>query len=151
MQFSLDEQRKTGFLVPNFSGSWVKGPDVFTPFYWNISPNMDMLIQPSYIQERGSKIESNFRYLNNNYTGSDSFTFKTNDSALDSSLAATVSIYNFYITHQQTISNNLEIDLVYDKFSDKDYFDDFGQGISRSSTTYKTRHAKLNYNKCVGI
>ena len=29
---------------------------------------------------------------NNNYTGSDSFTFKTNDSTLDSSLAATVSI-----------------------------------------------------------
>ena len=25
MQFSLDDQRKTGFLVPDFSGSWVKG------------------------------------------------------------------------------------------------------------------------------
>ena len=36
---------------------------------------------------------------------------------------------------------------MYDKFSDKDYFDDFGTGISRSSTTYKTRYAKFNYNK----
>jgi LPS-assembly protein len=24
MRFSLDEQRKTGFLVPEWSGSWVK-------------------------------------------------------------------------------------------------------------------------------
>ena len=55
--------------------------------------------------------------------------------------------YNFYFAHQQSISNNLELDLLYDKFSDKDFFDDFGQGVSRSSTTYKTRHAKLNYNK----
>ena len=70
MQFSLDEQRKTGFLVPDFSGSWTKGPDVITPFYWNIAKNMDMLITPSYIQERGSNIETNFRYLNKDYVGS---------------------------------------------------------------------------------
>ena len=150
MQFSLDDQRKTGFLVPNFSGSWVKGPDVFTPFYWNISPNMDMLIQPSYIQERGSKIESNFRYLNNNYTGSIYFSYLDDDSKYKGSGKNTrdnSDRYNFYMTHQQTLSNNLEIDLLYDKFSDKDYFDDFGKGISKSSATYKTRHAKLNYNK----
>ena len=150
MQFSLDEQRKTGFLVPNFSGSWVKGPDVFTPFYWNISPNIDMLIQPSYIQERGSQIESNFRYLNNNYTGSIYFSYLDNDSQYKGSGKNTrdnSNRYNFNISHQQKLSNNLEIDLVYDKFSDKDYFDDFGSGISSSSTTYKTRHAKLSYNK----
>jgi len=150
MQFSLDEQRKTGFLVPNFSGSWVKGPDFFTPFYWNISPNIDMLIQPSYIQERGSQIESHFRYLNNNYAGSVYFSYLNDDSQYKGSGKNTrdnSDRYNFYISHQQTLSNNLEIDLVYDKFSDKDYFDDFGGGISSSSTTYKTRHAKLSYNK----
>ena len=33
---------------------------VAAPFYWNIASNMDMLIEPSYIQERGSEIKSTF-------------------------------------------------------------------------------------------
>ena len=150
MQFSLDEQRKTGFLVPDFSGSWVKGPDVIAPFYWNIAENIDMLIEPSYIQDRGSKIESNYRYLDKNYSGSMFFSYLNDDSEYKKSAKNTrgnSSRYNFYLKHQQALSNNLEIDLLYDKFSDKDYFDDFGTGISRSSTTYRTRYAKLNYNK----
>ena len=148
MQFSLDEQRKSGFLVPDFSGSWVKGPDVITPFYWNIAENIDMLIKPGYIQKRGSKIESTYRYLNKNFAGSMFFSYLDDDSQYKGSGKNTRSNsnrYNFYAKHQQTFSNNLEIDLLYDKFSDKDYFDDFGAGISGSSTSYRTRHAKLNY------
>lgn len=146
MQFSLDEQRKTGFLVTDFSGSWVKGPDVVQPFYWNIAENMDMLITPSYIQERGSQIESNFRYLNKKYSGSIFLSYLDDDSEYKKSGKNTRTNndrYNFYISHKQTFRNNIEVDLLYDKFSDKDYFDDFGVGIARSSTTYRTRHATL--------
>ena len=152
MQFSLDEQRKTGFLVPDFSGSWVKGPDVIAPFYWNIAENMDMLVQPSYIQERGSKIETNYRYLNKGYAGSVYFTYLDDDSTykdrvrIQGDTRSNNDRYNFYARHEQTFKNNITIDLLYDKFSDKDYFDDFGTGISRTSTTYRTRHAKLNYS-----
>ena len=63
MQFSLDDQRKTGFLVPDFSGSWVKGPDIIAPFYWNIAENMDMLINPGYIQERGACLKQHIDIL----------------------------------------------------------------------------------------
>jgi len=149
MQFSLDEQRKTGFLVPDFSGSWVKGPDVITPFYWNIAENMDLLIKPGYIQERGSKIESTYRYLNKNYDGSIFFAYLDDDSEYKGSGKNTRSNsnrYNFYFKHKQTFANNITIDLLYDKFSDKDYFDDFGSGISDSSTSYRTRHAKIDYH-----
>ena len=149
MQFSLDEQRKSGFLVPDFSGSWTKGPDVITPFYWNIAENMDMLIKPGYIQKRGSKIESTYRYLNKNSDGAIFFSYLDDDSEYKGSGKNTrdnSNRYNFYVQHQQTFSNNIEIDLLYDKFSDKDYFDDFGTGISGSSTSYRTRHAKLNYH-----
>lgn len=149
MQFSLDEQRKSGFLVPDFSGSWTKGPDVITPFYWNIAENMDMLIKPGYIQKRGSKIESTYRYLNKNSDGAIFFSYLDDDSEYKGSGKNTrdnSNRYNFYVKHQQTFSNNIEIDLLYDKFSDKDYFDDFGTGISGSSTSYRTRHAKLNYH-----
>jgi len=149
MQFSLDDQRKTGFLVPDFSGSWVKGPDVITPFYWSIAPNMDMLIRPGYIQERGSKLESTYRYLNQNSVGTFYFSFLDDDSEYKGSGKNTrdnSDRYNFYFKHEHTFANNLKINLLYDKFSDKDYFDDFGSGISDSSTSYRTRHAKLEYD-----
>ena len=101
MQFSLDEQRKTGFLVPDFSGSWVKGPDVITPFYWNIAENMDMLIEPSYIQERGSQIASHFRYLNKNYEGSFFLSYLDDDSEYkkaSKNLRGNSNRYNFYLS-----------------------------------------------------
>ena len=149
MQFSLDDQRKTGFLVPDFSGSWVKGPDIIAPFYWNIAENMDMLINPGYIQERGSLLETTYRYLNKNSLGTLYFSYLDDDSEYKGSGKNTrdnSDRYNFYFKHQHTFSNNLKIDLLYDKFSDKDYFDDFGSSISDSSTTYRTRHAKLEYD-----
>lgn len=149
MQFSLDEQRKTGFLVPDFSGSWVKGPDVVAPFYWNIAENMDMLIEPAYIQERGSQLQTTFRYLDKSYSGSLFISYLDDDSEYKGSgknTRANSDRYNFYINHKQKFSNNIKVDLLYDKFSDKDYFDDFGSGISGSSTTYRTRHAKFSYN-----
>ncbi len=148
MQFSLDEQRKTGFLVPDFSGSWVKGPDIVTPFYWNIAENMDMLIEPSYIQERGSRLQTTFRYLDKSYSGSLFISYLDDDSEYKGSGKNTrdnSDRYNFYIDHKQKFSNNINVELLYDKFSDKDYFDDFGSGISGSSTTYRTRHAKFSY------
>ena len=133
MQFSLDEQRKTGFLVPDFSGSWVKGPDVVAPFYWNIAENMDMLIEPAYIQERGSQLQTTFRYLDKSYSGSLFISYLDDDSEYKGSGKNTrdnSDRYNFYINHKQKFSNNIKVDLLYDKFSDKDYFDDFGSGIS---------------------
>ena len=149
MQFSLDDQRKTGFLVPDFSGSWVKGPDVMAPFYWNIAENMDMLINPGYVQERGSLLETTYRYLNKNSSGTLFFSYLDDDSTYKGSGKNTrdnSDRYNFFFNHEHVFANNLKIDLLYDKFSDEDYFDDFGSGINDSSTTYRTRHAKFDYS-----
>ena len=139
MRFSLDDQRKTGFLVPEWSGSWTKGPDVFTPFYWNIAPNMDMLIQPSYIQDRGSQIETSFRYLKNEFYGDMHISYLGDDSEyLDDR-------YKILFDHEHRFTNNLSANIHYVKISDKDYLDDFGTGIAGVSKTYSSRHINATY------
>ncbi|MEC7885930.1 MAG: LPS assembly protein LptD [Pseudomonadota bacterium] len=140
MRFSLDDQRKTGFLVPDFSGSWSKGPDVATPFYWNISPNRDLLVTPSYQQARGPELETHFRYLERDYQGDLFISYlHDDDKYLDDR-------YNYSFLHKGKISKNLSIDLLYDKVSDKDYFADLGNGITSSSTSYIESYGKANYH-----
>ena len=141
MRFSLDEQRKTGFLVPDWSGSWTKGPDIFTPFYWNIAPNMDMLIQPSYLQDRGSQIETTFRYLENNFDGAIYVSYLGDDSEYVDDR------YKILVDHKHQVNPNLFIDTHYEKISDKDFYDDFGNGIAGVSTTYGSRYIKATYQK----
>jgi len=141
MRFSLDEQRKTGFLVPEWSGSWTKGPDIFTPFYWNIAPNMDMLVQPSYLQDRGSQIETTFRYLENNFDGAIYISYLGDDSEYVDDR------YKILVDHKHQVNPNLFIDTHYEKISDKDFYDDFGTGIAGVSTTYGSRYIKATYQK----
>jgi LPS-assembly protein len=62
--FSIDRQRKSGFLWPIYGGSNQSGPSVYAPFYWNMAPNYDMTITPAVLMKRGVQISDNFRYLN---------------------------------------------------------------------------------------
>lgn len=69
--FSIDHQRKSGFLWPTFgykNGSTSNiyagsGAMVLAPFYWNMAPNYDMTITPGYLSWRGVRIADKFRYL----------------------------------------------------------------------------------------
>jgi LPS-assembly protein len=64
IDFSIDHQRKSGFLWPTIgivSSSF--GPSFLAPFYWNIAPNYDMTITPGILSKRGIQVSDNFRYL----------------------------------------------------------------------------------------
>ncbi len=63
LNFSIDGQRKSGFLWPTYGGGNQTGPSLYTPFYWNMAPNYDMTITPGYMAKRGSILSDNFRYL----------------------------------------------------------------------------------------
>ena len=41
MSFSLNNQKKSGFLPPTFGSTSKSGIDFATPWYWNIAPNRD--------------------------------------------------------------------------------------------------------------
>lgn len=59
--FSIDHQRKSGFLWPVFGTRW--GPYFLAPFYWNMAPNYDMTITPGILTKRGFQLTDTFRYL----------------------------------------------------------------------------------------
>ena len=61
--FSLNNERKSGFLPPTAGIQNGIGFEVMTPFYWNIAPNYDATIAPRYMAQRGLQFLNQFRFL----------------------------------------------------------------------------------------
>jgi len=73
VSFPLNDARKTGWLPPTLGFSNVNGTtgfDVTMPYYWNIAPNRDATFYPTVMTNRGVDLGSEFRYLEEGYSGS---------------------------------------------------------------------------------
>ena len=46
-------RRDTGFLAPHFVSSNVLGYGIGTPFFWNIAPDYDLTIEPTFLSKQG--------------------------------------------------------------------------------------------------
>jgi LPS-assembly protein len=69
LSFPLSDKRKSGILPPTFGVDSVNGTELSVPYYWNIAPNMDATITPSFMTARGVDIGTEFRYLEPTYSG----------------------------------------------------------------------------------
>lgn len=79
ISFSIDRQRKSGFLWPTIGGSNQWGPYVLVPYYWNMAPNYDMVITPGLLTKRGVQFSDYFRYLSHTSIGTLNFSILPND------------------------------------------------------------------------
>jgi len=61
--FPLDDRRLTGLLFPSYSVGSESGTEIVSPFYWNLAPNYDALIQPRWMTARGQAVGLHGRYL----------------------------------------------------------------------------------------
>ncbi len=94
LNFSIDKQRKSGFLWPQLGPSNRWGPFILTPFYWNMAPNYDMTITPGYLSKRGFQFNDKFRYLTPTSSGDFMFSVLPND--------------RFFHEFQQSAANNTD-------------------------------------------
>ena len=69
LSFPLSNDRKTGMLPPIIGIDNVNGVDITTPYYWNIAPNRDATLYPTLMSKRGINLGTEFRYLEEKYSG----------------------------------------------------------------------------------
>lgn len=69
LSFPLSDERKSGWLPPSIGLDTKTGLQVAVPYYWNIAPNRDATLTPSVISKRGFGLDTEFRYLSQNYAG----------------------------------------------------------------------------------
>jgi LPS-assembly protein len=55
-------KRKTGFLPPRFINTTTLGQGLSLPFFWNLAPNYDLTITPTYLSRQGVLGEVEWRH-----------------------------------------------------------------------------------------
>jgi len=139
LRFSLDNERKSGFLSPTYGASDSRGLEVILPWYWNIAPNRDATLVPRYMGRRGLQLGGEFRYLEKAYSGQVWADFLPSDSV------AKRDRYQLNLTHQQHFSPRLSGNLRLHRVSDTAYFTDLSGHVNQTSTVNLPREASLAY------
>ncbi|MFY1665383.1 LPS-assembly protein LptD [Pseudomonas sp. Pseu.R1] len=67
--FPIDDRRQSGFLPPTIGASSDTGFSLLTPYYFNLAPNYDATLYPTYMAKRGLLLEGEFRYLTKSSEG----------------------------------------------------------------------------------
>ncbi len=144
LQFPIGDRRRSGLLIPN---AWHSGRDGYTysqPFYWNIAPNMDATITPTYYSKRGWQISPEFRYLTELGQGRIAGEYLSKD-RLSTWSDKGQSRHLFYWQHHMSFLSDWRLSVDYTRVSDKRYFSDFDSEYGSSTDGYATQQFKLGY------
>ena len=139
ISFPVGNERKSGFLFPDFGTSSRSGTALIIPWYWNIAPNYDATFSPTWFSKRGGKLDTEFRYMSE-YGKSTFFGQYLPD---DKVYGDSRSLVRF--TDQSDFTRHLRLDIEASNASDRQWFKDFGQGPEGTSITYLDRNASLTY------
>lgn len=126
--FPLTDQRKSGFLMPNFGTNEQSGLRVSVPYYWNLAPNYDLTTTTNMLSKRGLQLENEFRYLTELQRGTVQYDVLPSDQERHNELR-----YHFDIQHLSQFDKHNQLKLQAAGVSDKDYFDDLGNSLAVSS------------------
>jgi LPS-assembly protein len=138
--FSLNNERKSGFLPLQTTISGKSGIEVGVPYYLNLAPNYDATLTPRYLQKRGTQLVEQGRYMEKNYTTQLDAEQLPDDRTLNESrsLISFIGAYN----RQGTLVGGLNLN----KVSDDNYFRDLSTRISLTSQTNLPREGFVTYN-----
>ena len=139
LSFPIDDRRKTGLLIPSFGSSENSGVEIKTPFYWNIAPNYDALITPRYLADRGTQMNTEFRFLQSFQEGLMRLEYLHKDKITEDQSSRIV------VRDQMRFNPNLTANIDYDRVSDSNYLTDLGDSLSLASVTHLRRTAKVDY------
>src|SRR5216684_3355997 len=140
IDFSLNNQRKSGLLPPSIGTTGKSGPELAVPYYLNLAPNYDLTLTPRYMEKRGLQIAEQFRYLQKHYNGEFNAEVLPQDRAADRGRSA------MSLVHTYNRDGSLLGGLNLNKVSDDSYFRDLATRINITSQATLPREGFLTYN-----
>ena len=140
IDFSLNKNRKSGFLGSTFGTTSQSGFEFRVPYYFNISPNMDATLTARYLGKRGPLADGEFRYLTENYSGFNQLQYMNHDQS-----SGQDNRYYVKLDHQHKFNNGWSASYNYQKVSDDTYFSDLATMIQVTSVVNLPQRANINY------
>ncbi|MBK8578452.1 MAG: LPS assembly protein LptD [Candidatus Accumulibacter sp.] len=144
VSFSLNNERKSGFLTPSYGSSSDNGVEFVLPYYWNIAPNMDATIDTRILSKRGLQLGTEFRYLNTAYGGI--YNSKAAVEYLPHDRLRDIDRWGLGLTHSQNSSNGFSGAINYSRVSDNYYFTDLSSQITSTAKTQLLQQGLLSYS-----
>ncbi|HLB16046.1 MAG TPA: LPS-assembly protein LptD [Burkholderiales bacterium] len=137
--FSLNNERKTGFLPPGFGLQNASGAQIILPFYWNIAPNYDATITTRYMTQRGVQFLNEFRFLQPQFVGTARYDFLPDDRVLNE--------YRYFAGFDTNwnLQNGWYGLINYQRVSDDNYFRDLSTRLAVATQTNLPQQAVVNY------
>ena len=132
--------RKTGLLVPEWGQTTTTGRYLSVPYYINIAPNRDATITPHYFQQRGTMLDTQYRYLRPRSRGQLDFTYMDDDKQTREKRY----LGKYTVTNRP--GAGWQADVSYSKVSDTSYFKDYALGYEGTSVTHLEQTATLAYS-----
>ena len=134
--FPTSYKRKTGILLPEVSINERSGLDLKIPVYINLRENLDLVIEPRVMTQRGLGLNNELRYLGKNYKGY--FNFSTLDDSKSSykNLESNSFRWSYNLNHFQNIGTSTFFDLKTSSAGDPFYLSDLGSIVSGLSRTF---------------
>ncbi|OEF94791.1 LPS assembly protein LptD [Vibrio splendidus] len=142
----VGDTRKTGFLYPTVSYGSSDGFEAEIPVYWNLAPNYDLETTFKYMQERGTQLNSKFRYLSDFGSGSIESEYLPDDKKYSEKGDR----WGAQLQHSGIFQQSWLFEIDYSKVSDIDYFTDVsgssignredGQLLQEGQATYRSQN-----------
>ena len=137
--FSLDNQRKSGFLAPYYSQNSRRGFEFAAPYYLNLAPEYDATLIPTYMTKRGAQLKTELRWIDPTYSGEARIETLPDDKVLHRSRSA------FSLLHSQNFTPQLYGRLDVSRVSDARYFVDLSSRVNQVSTGVLQQMGLLTY------
>ena len=140
LSFPIGDARKSGMLSPRFGSTRRSGSEILVPLYWNIAPNYDATITPRLLTDRGSQLQTQFRYLTETMTGRAFVEYLPSDNMFNDSRTM------MQLQHRSLFVNGWRNRIEFQEVSDNQYFEDLGGSLSVSSITHLNRSINFDFH-----
>ncbi|PMG50423.1 LPS assembly protein LptD [Vibrio splendidus] len=137
----VGDTRKTGFLYPTVSYGSSDGFEAEIPVYWNLAPNYDLETTFKYMQERGTQLNSKFRYLSDFGSGSIESEYLPDDKKYSEKGDR----WGAQLQHSGIFQESWLFEVDYSKVSDIDYFTDLSSGIGNREDGQLLQEGRATY------
>jgi LPS-assembly protein len=139
LSFPIGDARKSGMLAPEIGSTRRSGSEILVPFYWNIAPNYDATITPRFLTERGSQVQTQFRYLTEAMDGRAYVEHMSSDTMFNDKRTL------LQLQHRSLFLNDWRNRIEFQDVSDNQYFEDLGGSLSLSSITHLNRSINFDF------
>lgn len=141
LSFPLSDARQSGLLTPSFGSAGNGGTSLSVPYYFNLAENYDATMEITSLSDRGILFDNEIRHLGKDSSSLLNLSYLENDDEYGDDRY----LYSFIDRRQLLQSKSLTMysSVSYNRVSDLEYFDDFGNSLSTASQSSVIRDIRL--------